>query len=110
MAYEPDQQLTPSEKMAEIWDGDRVGPRWIVDRETMELFERQEDNSYRFAYRIVPAEIPATTDERVRMAYSAFIGGFTGFCPAPRWDEASPWIRDIVKIAYLQGKLDAKRD
>jgi hypothetical protein len=25
-------------------------PRWIVDLETMELFERQPDNSYRVAY------------------------------------------------------------
>ena len=46
------------------------------------------------------------TNERVRIAYNAFLSGFSGFCPAPRWDEASPWVRDALKVAYLQGRLD----
>lgn len=33
--------------------GPDYAPRWIVDLETMELFERQADNSYRAVYRIV---------------------------------------------------------
>jgi hypothetical protein len=31
-------------------------PRWIADLKTMEMFERQPDNSYRVAYKMVPIE------------------------------------------------------
>lgn len=31
-----------------------VSPRWICDEQTNELFERQPDNSYKAAYRLVP--------------------------------------------------------
>ena len=32
----------------------RDPPRWIADMKTMELSERQPDNSYRAAYRMIP--------------------------------------------------------
>lgn len=50
-------------------------------------------------------------DERIKLAYNIFRGGFSSAkpCPVPAWDEAPSWIRDVVKVAYLQGKLDAAR-
>lgn len=48
-------------------------------------------------------------DERIKLAYSIFRGGFRSDkpCPVPHWDEAPSWVRDVAKVAYLQGKLDA---
>lgn len=47
-------------------------------------------------------------DERAKLAYNIFRGGFRGDVPVPHWDEAPSWVRDVVKAAYMQGKLDAK--
>lgn len=56
------------------------------------------------------SEAADETDDRARRAYDAFCGGFGDQpCPAPSWDEAPSWIRDIVRVAYFQGTLDRKR-
>jgi hypothetical protein len=34
-------------------------PRWIADRETMELSERQDDGSYAVAYKMIPIQAAA---------------------------------------------------
>ena len=48
--------------------------------------------------------------ERAKRAYDIFRSGFGDQpCPAPTWEEAEPWIRDIVKVAYFQGSLDRKQ-
>lgn len=51
-----------------------------------------------------------STDDRVAGAYNTFRGGFRDDapCPVPSWDDAPDWVRDAVKVAYLQGKLDAR--
>lgn len=51
-----------------------------------------------------------SNDDRARLAYETFRGAFPADSPspAPRWEDAPAWVRDIVKIAYLQGKLDAE--
>lgn len=46
-------------------------------------------------------------DDRIRLAYNIFRDGFRKPSPVPAWDEAPSWVRDVVKVAYLQGKLDA---
>lgn len=48
--------------------------------------------------------------DRIKTAYNAFRAGFAdpAKCPAPPWDEAPPWVRDVVTVAYLQGTLDRK--
>lgn len=43
-------------------------PKWIVDRETAELSERQSDGSYRAAYKIQPLEKCVTCGGRKRVA------------------------------------------
>lgn len=45
------------------------------------------------------------TDRRIKAAYDAFRDGCTT-TDLPRWENASPWIRDLMKVAYLQGTLD----
>lgn len=32
------------------------GPRWVADLETMEMYERQADGSYKAAYKLAPLE------------------------------------------------------
>lgn len=55
--------------------------------------------------------IPVGDDEshsRERTAYSAFRGGFRpGSDVPPHWDDLPNWMRDVVAVAYAQGKLDA---
>lgn len=47
------------------------------------------------------------TDDRPKMAYSIFRGGLRkDVIPPPHWDELEPWMRDAMRVAYLQGKLD----
>lgn len=50
-----------------------------------------------------------SSDDRAKTAYAVFRGGFSedSPCPVPHWDEAPTWVRDVVKVAYLQGTLDA---
>jgi hypothetical protein len=46
-------------------------------------------------------------DERTKIAYDTFRGGFRdGTCPVPHWDEAPSWVRDVARVAYSQGFLD----
>lgn len=47
-------------------------------------------------------------EDRAKVAYDTFRNGFTGGtpCPAPAWDAAPSWVRDVVLVAYLQGSLD----
>ena len=49
--------------------------------------------------------------KRAIIAYEAFRGGLiSGLDPeVPRWEDAPSWIRDVVLVAYLQGKLDAPK-
>ena len=47
-------------------------------------------------------------DDRATTAYNVFRSGFSGECPAPPWADAPSWVRDVVKVAYLQGKLDKR--
>ena len=59
--------------------------------------------------RQVPPETPVIFDdtpERARVAYDTFRRGFRGSAPLPHWDEAPAWMRDVVRVAYLQGALD----
>ena len=47
------------------------------------------------------------SDERAKLAYSVFRGGFRKDADAPpHWDDLPTWVRDAVTVAYLQGKLD----
>lgn len=48
------------------------------------------------------------TDARVKVAYDTFRGGMFPEDSVPAWDEAPSWVRDVAKVAYLQGTLDAK--
>jgi hypothetical protein len=46
--------------------------------------------------------------EHAQAAYAAFRGGFRSNTHAiPPWEDLEPWMRDMVKVAYLQGKLDS---
>lgn len=49
--------------------------------------------------------------KRARVAYDTFRNGcpFGGFGSAPEWEKAPVWVRDVVLVAYLQGKLDQPR-
>ena len=49
-------------------------------------------------------------DDRAKLAYDTFRGGFREIecCPAPSWDDAPSWVRDVVLVAYLQGTLDGR--
>ncbi len=42
---------------------------------------------------------------REQVAYEAFRRGFMRGGP-PRWPDLEPWMRDAIKVAYLQGTLD----
>lgn len=45
-------------------------------------------------------------DDRVKVAYEAFVAGFVpGTCPVP-FDELSNFWKDTLRVAYLQGILD----
>ena len=48
---------------------------------------------------------PLPTPERHVTAYETLRAGCKGTIPA--WDALEPWMRDAVKVAYLQGTLDA---
>lgn len=43
--------------------------------------------------------------DRAKMAYETYRAGINN-CPHPPWEQAAPWIRDIVTVGYLQGTLD----
>jgi len=47
---------------------------------------------------------PLPSTERHIIAYETVRAGCKNIIPA--WDSLEPWIRDAVKVAYLQGKLD----
>jgi hypothetical protein len=49
------------------------------------------------------------SEDRIKTAYNTFRAGFSdpAKCPAPAWDDAQPWIRDVATVTYLQGKLDS---
>lgn len=47
-----------------------------------------------------------SSTERARLAYDTFRLGFKVAVAIPPWDAAPPWVRDVVTVAYLQGKLD----
>jgi hypothetical protein len=53
--------------------------------------------------------ITMTDTERARVAYETFHGGFSAGAPFPAWDEAPSWLRDVVRVAYLQGTLDGRK-
>jgi hypothetical protein len=46
------------------------------------------------------------TQQRARLAYETFRGGFVKSKPPPHWDDLQQWMRDAVLVAYLQGTLD----
>lgn len=47
--------------------------------------------------------------ERAQVAYAAFRGGFRDDAKAPpHWNDLETWMRDALKVAYLQGRLDGK--
>lgn len=46
--------------------------------------------------------------DRAQTTYEVFRSGFRGTTRAPPpWDDLEPWMRDMARLAYLQGKLDA---
>lgn len=50
-----------------------------------------------------------TPEGREKVAYDTFRNGFGGAANTPpRWEALPAWIRDVAKIAYLQGILDGK--
>lgn len=55
-----------------------------------------------------PLKTQPTPEERAQTAYNIFRGGFRDNCPVPHWDHAPSWVRDVVRVAYLQGKLDGR--
>jgi len=46
------------------------------------------------------------SQDRVKVAYEAFRGGFRDGGGMPPWEKASTIIRDLTTVAYLQGTLD----
>ena len=51
------------------------------------------------------------SDDRHKIAYETFVYGCRDKpCPAPVWDDAPAWVRDLVRVAYIQGALDAPYD
>jgi len=84
-------------------------PAWVhdpgLDRPTLDV-ERTMADMEEAAREIEKA--PDT--DRPKVAYQAFRGGFGDKpCPAPPWEDAESWIRDVVTVAYLQGTLDRRR-
>lgn len=49
-----------------------------------------------------------SSTERAKVAYDTFRLGFKVAVAIPHWDDAPSWVRDVVIVAYLQGKLDCK--
>jgi hypothetical protein len=48
------------------------------------------------------------SDDRIKEAFNAFTSGIRpGYTPLPTWDTAPAWVRDAMRVAYLQGKLDS---
>jgi hypothetical protein len=47
------------------------------------------------------------SSDRHKIAYNTFRSGFGNACPVPAWDDAPPWLRDVILVAYLQGAVDA---
>jgi hypothetical protein len=45
---------------------------------------------------------------RAKLAYNIFRGGFRDPGAIPHWDDVASWVRDVVTVAYLQGKLDGQ--
>ena len=46
---------------------------------------------------------------RAQDAYNTFRSGFRdGVKTAPPWEDLEHWMRDMVRVAYLQGLLDQK--
>lgn len=48
-------------------------------------------------------------NDAARAAYNIFRGGFKNPCPVPPWDVAPAWVRDVARVAYLQGTLNGKQ-
>lgn len=48
------------------------------------------------------------SDERIKEAFESFTRGVRrpGYTPLPTWDTAPAWVRDAMRVAYLQGKID----
>lgn len=46
-------------------------------------------------------------EDRAKLAYETFRNGLKNPDDIPTWGKASSWIRDIVIVGYLQGRLDA---
>jgi hypothetical protein len=48
--------------------------------------------------------------DRARLAYETILRGFSEPQDAenfiPEWRSAPTWVRDAVRVAYMQGKLD----
>ena len=45
--------------------------------------------------------------DRAKIAYDVFRGGFRGALRTPpHWDALDSWIRDALVVAYAQGKID----
>lgn len=57
---------------------------------------------------LIEAPAEGSSDDRARVAYDTFRGGFRSDapCPVPHWNDAPTWVRDVVLVAYLQGTLD----
>lgn len=70
--------------------------------------ERRKAEADRIAAFIAPFRKPQDSEERIVWAYNTFRGGFRedAPCPIPHWDDAPPWVRDAMRVAYMQGKLD----
>jgi hypothetical protein len=47
------------------------------------------------------------TEQRIKAAYNTFRGGVR-HADIPQWDDAPSWVRDAMRVAYLQGKLDGR--
>ena len=55
----------------------------------------------------LPAQALDDRDARARAAYETFRAGFRDHLRAPpSWEQLDGWMRDALKVAYLQGALD----
>lgn len=49
------------------------------------------------------------SERRTKLAYDTFRKGFGDLEIAPKpWGELADWMRDAIRVAYLQGTLDGK--